>query len=601
MGTTTITNGRFIGSQQSNGSSSTASVNYPTGANVPVARDLLVLVVSSGNAVSAPTHTTPSGWTSKNTLTDTTATRGARTTIYYKYRVAGDSETSVSVTLSASDSWVAQIHVYRFMGFPTTSADPFISNTILAEASVGDTTISPGAATNVEANVANNKSWVMAACMVITSSGTGITNSGSGWTSTQRQGAINSDIRQATFDSNGGVTDNASINCTFTSASTAGKVAWLGNLHACESVTAAYGGGATEFTDSKVLSRTSVGSDDTHLSDTPSKSRSKPQSDNANPSDTRVLTRGPQPSDLMAPTDAKTFSQTKAPSDPSGLIDTTAKTRSGLKTDDLSLTDVDGKSQQKSFAEAEPTFDARSITRQTQLSDDVDLDDPRSLSRTVIRTDDEAETDAFNRTRQPGASDSLTLSDDENQSRQKTVADPESLTDPRSFRASYTRQDTEPITEVPTKSKVHVRSDPEDLSDSRDLARGFEVDDPETLTDQDLVGPYSRLRLSGGGGGPSGRVFFLELCDGMSQTDQDVAGDSKSVIGADRVRLRDSIRIGPKRAFLDRLKLRDSALIYFKNRLAESDRLKLSDRAAIEHITFAPDRSGAKRRILVIG
>ena len=82
------------------GTAGTVTPTMPTHAT----NDILVMIVaSSANASTTPTHSTPSGYTLVGTAENTTGTTRAKITVWYKRATSG-SETAQSCTVTPTGS-----------------------------------------------------------------------------------------------------------------------------------------------------------------------------------------------------------------------------------------------------------------------------------------------------------------------------------------------------------------------------------------------------------------------------------------------------------------------------------------------------------------
>lgn len=402
---TTVTNQKFVVSATNKGTSLSASITFPAGLKKD---DLLVLYVANTVLVTAGSQTTPTDWFSVENATDTTATIGGRLGVYYRYHDAAATSATIAIGGVTDNDWVVHLVAYRYAGFPTTAANPFIAESSLAESSaLGDTTITTNNASTIEASVADGKAWVASSCLVISTSGTTITSAPSGWTSTQRQQDLQASTRLASFDSNAGTTDGDK-NTTYTSASSAGKVAWIGTIHACEAVEADFN---TGLVDTKAFKRTSVRTDNEPLTDPFTRTTRRTLIDNEPLTDafTRSVLR--TLTDPEALSDTRVFHRTLGPMDPEGLTDPKGLFRTSVRTDNESLTDPPRKTQNKGSVNLEALTDTKALRRTTGRTDLEGLTDTKAFRQTKPRTDNAGSSDRREISRGKQITDSTGLND----------------------------------------------------------------------------------------------------------------------------------------------------------------------------------------------
>lgn len=200
----------------------------------------------------------------------------------------------------------------------------------------------------------------------------------------------------------------------------------------------------------------------------------------------------------------------------------------------LSFQDVDSDS-------AVPT-DARSVSQTKGASDATVPRDSMAKTFTDVDVDNIVPTDSRSASQQKVKSDPEALIDTNSKSQTKGKTDPENLTDVRALNQTQARSDAIVPTDSLAKSFTDIDLDGSGLIDTRNIGRGFGVTDLENLYDFIMVGPYDTMHIVGGGGGPGGRTFKLDISDGMAFVDSEIQdGGHQEVTGADLIWLHDSL------------------------------------------------------------
>lgn len=526
---------RFGGtSNVSSAAGLTTTINLP--ASIPI-DSVIIAVVTYNGPVSV---TTPTGFTLINKYQQqSSATFKGSTVIFAKY-ADGTEGASVSATTTTSLDWASIVQVYQ--GATRNDGSPVAVEFIVGEAALGednaaaDTTVTTGTANYTASDYGL---WRFTHFNEISTAGNTWTSTDTERADVTSSGTVTK-TSSAFYDSNAAVSSGTSTNKVGTSSNSLGgaRIAWCGLLRVGKGGTQ---DDVTVPTDSRVLTRNPIKSDNVVPTDSSSKSQTKGKTDSEALTDALVNSRQKTSTDTEALSDTRAFSRTSAPTDSPGVVDTRAFSQSHVYADSEPLADPVTKTRDLIKSDTEDTSDTRVLSQQKSPSDPGGLTDTQAKTRQSTASDTEPLTDSKVGSQQKIRSDPEALSDSKVASQTKSPTDTEGLLDYTARSQTAARQDLQGLTDLGAKSFQDVDVDSSGLLDTRNIGRGFGVQDLEGLTDFILAGPFDQLHIVGSGGGSGGKTYILDIADGMSFSDGDTLdGGHETVSRQDLIYLSDS-------------------------------------------------------------